>query len=231
MKSDFDEYHDSYDDVIDDAIAFAGVEHAFFIKAKADYLKHQLQLLYGDTKDLKVIDVGCGVGKMDAHLLGTVQSVSGVDISEACIERARLENPQVDYRAYDGLCLPYGDEAFDVAFMVCVLHHVEPVKRLALMREVNRVVRPGGAVFIFEHNPWHVLTRIVVYRCEFDRDAILLSKRKSIELLKESGLQYGDAQYILYTPFDFPALEGAAFLRRSMPFGTQYFALGIKNEN
>ena len=79
------------------------------------------------------------------------------------VEVASGRNPWADYEAIraEGP-FPFGEGAFDVSFAVCVLHHVPPPQRLALVSEMARVTRPGGTVAIFEHNPWNPLTRRAV---------------------------------------------------------------------
>jgi len=229
MKPDsFDAYHESYDKLIDNSIGFMGVEHDFYTKAKAECLVRCLRRMYGSTSALNVLDVGCGVGKTDTILVPHFNALSGVDVSAACIERAKHDNPSVQYSGYDGGALPYTAARFDAAFMICVLHHVAPPERVELLREVRRVIRPGGSVFVFEHNPFHPLTRFVVARCVFDRGVSLLSRRETVGLLREAGLRYDDSQYILYVPFDLHRLEFPAVFRRWFPFGTQFFASGVK---
>lgn len=229
MKPAFDEYGQSYDDLIKKCIGFMGQKHDYYTQAKADCLLENLQKLYGETRTLRVLDVGCGVGKTDSFLSPGLEKISGVDVSSASIERARRENPHVEYSVYDGSSLPFDDASFDAAFLICVLHHVAPEERIALMREVRRTIRPGGTVFIFEHNPFHPLTRLVVARCEFDRDARLLSRRTTAELIRDSGFSLLDSQFILFLPFKIKILRGTDFLRRKVPLGAQYFVSGVNH--
>ena len=91
--------------------------------------------------------------------------LAGVDPSEAMIEAARKANPEADYRVADGTELPFEDGSFDLAFAVCVLHHVAPPDRPAFVAELARVTRPGGLTVVFEHNPLNPLTRLAVRRC------------------------------------------------------------------
>jgi SAM-dependent methyltransferase len=231
MKPAFDAYGESYDEVMKKSIGFMGQKHDYYTQAKADCLLENLKKRYGDTRTLRVLDVGCGVGKTDGFLSPDLGKLTGVDISSASIERARRENPEVHYEVYDGNSLPFEAGAFDAAFLICVLHHVAPEKRVALLREVRRTVRPGGAVFIFEHNPFHPLTRLVVARCEFDRDARLLSRRTAAELVRKAGFELLDSQYLLFLPFKTAFLRGTEFLRRNIPLGAQYFVAGVNHEN
>lgn len=229
MKPAFDAYGDRYDDVMKESIGFLGRQHEFYTRIKAECLLERLRRLYGATDSLRVLDIGCGTGKTDGFLLASLGELCGTDISSASIERARRDHPQVRYEVYDGRRLPFEDSSFDAAFLICVLHHVEPEDRAALVREARRILRPGGAVFIFEHNPFHPLTRLAVARCEFDRDARLLPRREADVLAAEAGFRVADAQYILYLPFQCPCGKIPESWRRRIPLGAQYFVEGVND--
>lgn len=229
MKPVFDAYGENYDDVMKKSIGFLGLQHGYYTRAKADCLLDQLQKLYGCTRNLRVLDVGCGIGKTDGLLFPNLGKLCGVDVSAASVERARRENPQVDYSVYDGQNLPFQEASFDAAFLICVLHHVAPEARAALLREVCRTLRPGGALFIFEHNPFHPLTRLAVARCEFDREAQLLSRRTAVRLLKAAGLKPVESQYLLYLPFKLKGLRAPIPWCRNIPLGAQFFVSGVKH--
>lgn len=229
MKPIFDKYGESYDGVMKKSIGFMRRGHDYYTKAKADDLLQSLRQMYGDTRKLRVLDVGCGVGKTDALLFPNLGKLCGVDVSSVSVERAQRENPQVDYSVYDGQTLPFENATVDAAFLICVLHHVVPEARVALLREVRRVVRPGGAVFVFEHNPFHPLTRLAVARCEFDRDAQLLSLRTTQNLLLKAGLSLFDSRHILFLPFKLNLFRRADFLQRNIPLGAQYVVAGVNH--
>src|SRR5205807_6507211 len=131
----------------------------------------------------------CGIGITDEHLVGRVRELHGVDTSAEALDRAAARNPEARYRTCSEDSLPFGAETFDVAFAVCVIHHISPGKRVEFASELRRVVRPGGVVVLFEHNPLNPFTRIAVSRCEFDDDAILLPRRAARGLLAISGLR------------------------------------------
>jgi SAM-dependent methyltransferase len=229
MKPAFDEYGESYDEVMKKSIGFMGRNHDYYTQAKATCILDVLRRKFGDTKKLQVLDVGCGVGKTDGFLFFDFGKLSGVDVSSASIERAQRENPMVHYEVYDGQALPFADETFDAAFLICVLHHVVPIERAALLKEVRRILKPGGVLLIFEHNPFNPLTQLAVARCEFDRDAQLLSMRVAANTVREAGFSLLDSQYILYFPFKSGVLRGTDFLRRNIPLGAQYFVAGVNH--
>jgi SAM-dependent methyltransferase len=157
-----------------------------------------------------------------------VRELHGIDTAAKAVEEARVANPSVSYSSYPGGRLPYEDDEFDLSFAICVLHHVNPSSRAAFTSELARVVRPGGVVAIFEHNPLNPLTRVAVNRCEFDRDAVLLGRRRASRELGAAGLEVVERRYVIFLPFakrwTRPVERGLAWL----PLGAQYYVAGRK---
>jgi SAM-dependent methyltransferase len=53
-----------------------------------------------------------------------------------------------------GSALPFGDDSFDLVTSVAVLHHIaDPADVRQSLAEMVRVVRPGGRVLVWDHNP------------------------------------------------------------------------------
>jgi SAM-dependent methyltransferase len=228
MSPDFDEYRHSYRDAVQRSISFSGQDSGFFTDVKADLLCDLAERVLGDPRSLSILDVGCGVGLTDAAIVGRFGSVHGVDVSEGAVAEAAATNPWARYDSYDGRTLPFEDERFDLAFAICVLHHVERVDRQAFVQEVTRVVRPGGLFVVIEHNPVNPLTRIAVARCDFDEGVELVPRREAIALLAASGLETVEDPYVLFFPW-----RGRAFRRAErgltwLPLGAQYIAAGRK---
>jgi SAM-dependent methyltransferase len=223
--TEFDRYRDTYEAAIEDAIGFAGQEHAFYIEAKARRLLELARRRLGPEPP-EALDVGCGVGLADGRLLPHVASLHGVDVSEGMVERARAANPAAAYEVYDGRTLPFAEASFDLVFAICVLHHVDPPDRPALVAEMARVTRPGGLVAVFEHNPLNPLTRRVVRDCAFDEGVELLGRRELERLLRAGGLHVTDAEYLLFFPWRGRAFAAAERALRRVPLGAQYAVAG-----
>ena len=84
-------------------------------------------------------------------------------------------------------------------------------------------------VSLGEHNPWNPLTRLVVARCEFDHDAILLTAAEAGRRLRAAGLATMRARYILFFPW-----RGALWRRlerrlTALPLGAQYFVHAVRH--
>jgi SAM-dependent methyltransferase len=180
----------------------------------------------GEPSLLDVLDVGCGIGGTDSYLLPYVRRLVGVDVSRAILDKAAAANPGAAYEVCDGETLPFDDGSFDFSFSICVVHHIPPPNRPRFVRELVRVTRRGGVVAIAEHNPFNPLTRLVVMRCVFDDDAVLLRMREAAMLLEAANARVVDRRYIAFVP-----LRGTAFRKiersfRRIMLGAQYIITG-----
>jgi SAM-dependent methyltransferase len=220
--SEFDAYSDSYLESVQSSIAFCGQELEYFTRRKVQHLLDLTARYHRDPSELTFLDVGCGIGVTDAMLCGGVGELHGVDVAPGAIARAAERNPDVRYRVGDGSTLPYEDTGMDVAFAICVAHHVEPQLRAGFAAELRRVVRPGGLVVVFEHNPYNPLTRVVVSRCAFDEDAVLLTRRECAAMLRGSGLTPIHARYIIFTPFEHRVIPHLERPLGWLPLGAQH---------
>ena len=109
-----------------------------------------------------VLDIGCGPGflcKGMAEAVGPTGRVVGIDISADLINFAiaRKGNDPIEYQVGDATALPVGAAQFDVAVSTQVIEYVADAD--AALREIARVLRPGGRGIIvdtdFDSWVWH----------------------------------------------------------------------------
>lgn len=196
----FDEHAEDYEDQIGRSIAFANLDHTQVTQRKVEHLLALTARLLGPPCEQRVLDVGCGIGLTDRLLVDEVESLHGIDTSAESVDRAAATNPSARYTPFDGATFPLADESVDLAFAICVLHHVAPPERARFADELRRVVRPGGIVAIFEHNPLNPLTRVAVSRCELDEGVTLSRRRPTRRLLEQAGMRVERRSYIIFTP-------------------------------
>jgi SAM-dependent methyltransferase len=227
MSELFDKYDKRFGAVVQSSIDFSGLPHSFFTAAKVDALRELVATRLHGMHNPDMLDVGCGVGEIHPLVRGMFGRICGTDVSAASIAQARIRNPEVQYDAYVGETLPYDSAAFDLSIAICVLHHVPPTQWVRFLREMRRVVRPGGLVCLIEHNPLNPLTRLAVTRCEFDRDAVLLHAARTRALMADAGLYDARSHYFLLLPSAAPLARRVERSLRRIPLGAQYIASGI----
>jgi ubiquinone/menaquinone biosynthesis C-methylase UbiE len=99
----------------------------------------------------RVLDLGCGTGTLAIWLKQTVPGalVTGVDADEAVLTRARRKALQagVEVRLDRAMAeqLPYPDASFERVVSSLFFHHLQPNEKRVTLREVYRVLAPGGA--------------------------------------------------------------------------------------
>jgi SAM-dependent methyltransferase len=105
-----------------------------------------------DQPGARALDVGCGVGQVVSRLNEAGFEAYGVDVSQPNIERAKKVCPRCEL--YDGRKLPFADGFFASAGALNVLEHVDEPE--AFIRELTRVVTPGGKVVLSSPNFFRV---------------------------------------------------------------------------
>jgi len=104
-----------------------------------------------DWQGLRVLDLGCAGGFMSEALAARGAQVTGLDPASeaiaAAVAHAKVSGRTIKYDVGVGEALPYADESFDAVVCVDVLEHVSDLPRV--LREVSRVLRPGG-MFLFD---------------------------------------------------------------------------------
>lgn len=105
------------------------------------------------------VDIGCGLGRMTRALAARCARVLAIDVSGEMLARARRLNSQLDNVEWvhgDGKSLwPIEDSSADVCFSHVVFRHIpDPAVTLGYVREMGRVLLPGGfAAFELSNDP------------------------------------------------------------------------------
>lgn len=132
----------------------------------------KLHYLLSDLQDVggKVLDVGCGAGSVAKAVKRERPDleVFGCDPSQSALGLAGASPEGVDFRLATAERLPFSDGEFDFVWIFDVLEHVDDPDQV--LREVARVLRPGGGFHIvrpLEGQPW-TLYRLVGLRDQVD---------------------------------------------------------------
>jgi SAM-dependent methyltransferase len=216
----FDAYAEDYTRLHANNVSVTGEEPDYFAGYKVDCLERK-----GVKRSDRILDFGCGIGNVTIKLAERFQNLAGYEPSVASAEKAQARVPSAAIH-HDIGALP--DGGFDVAMLSCVLHHVQPPERPALLEQLLGKLRPGGRLFVFEHNPFNPLTRYAVATCEFDDDAVLLWPWEAKRLLRVNGFSSVELDYIVFFPKPLAFLRAVEPKLSWLPAGAQQLIIGTK---
>ncbi|MBI5462996.1 MAG: methyltransferase domain-containing protein [Gammaproteobacteria bacterium] len=105
----------------------------------------------------RVLDVGCGTGvltRLAAEAVGATGYVVGIDPGPRMLAEARRTSAasaaRIEFRLAAIEALPFGDASFDAVLSSLMLHHLPPDMKRAGLKEVYRVLKPGGRLIVVD---------------------------------------------------------------------------------
>jgi len=182
------------------------------------FMKYQAAAEFTGRSGAKmVLDLGCNIGHL-AHFIARQNQngrqppfIAGIDLSLASLQQARQEAlPNCGYSAANGCRLPFPDRCFDLVLCLDVLEHV--TDKSALLREIRRVLKPEGILYLITPNPnclgsylsfkLYRILRAGSGRPEVNKDSFV-NQKELIALLGEADFNLREIKqsYFLTRPF------------------------------
>jgi len=220
----FDEFSKNYKEIINKNIKISGESLDYFSEYKIRVLDKFFSRNRLD-KRIKLLDLGCGTGELERFIFSYFPkaSVCGVDPSHDCIKEVKYKNKKGHFLVGDSSNIPFKSKYFNAVLLSCVFHHIPVDKREGTLKEIHRVLKKGGWLFIFEHNPFNPLTRKVVKSCVFDKDIDLITKKRCLIELKNQGFSIVEAKYIVFFTKTFKCFRRLESKLGKLFLGAQYF--------
>jgi len=103
----------------------------------------------GIVPGTRVLELGVGTGAMTRRMVRAGARVTGLDLAEPMLARARRKAPQADLRHADILAFQDPDP-FDAALLAFVLHEMDPATRAGALATATRCLRPGGRLVVLD---------------------------------------------------------------------------------
>lgn len=156
--------------------------------SKRGYITPDLLALkeYAKTHD-KILDLGCGNGRLTEIFKDLSIDYTGADISDTLLSIAKSKYPTQKFQKIDFLSLPFEDASFDKIYCLSVFHHIPSVKyREQFLAEARRVLKKDGIMVL---TVWDLLRK---------REIVAqIIKNSFAKLFGQSQLDFKD----IYLPF------------------------------
>ena len=162
----------------------------------------------------------CGIGNLYESVKQFFPYVAytGVDESEESVNqaRSRFSKSSIFHTLHSE---NWKDIQYDLIFSAGVFHHIPHDEHKNLLKNLSALLKHGGKVAIWEHNPLNPFTKKIVNDCIFDQDAVLIHP----DWMKKNmlGVPFSNIQ-VTYTTF-FP--KALAYLNVLDPY-LGWFPLG-----
>ena len=156
-----------------------------------------------------ILDYGCGYGRTLKELSRAgYHNVVGVDFSAAMLTRCRLESPQLSLIRNDGHRLPFKNDSLDAVLLFATLTCIpQDEAQRALMAEVERVLRPGGLLYLSDL----LLNEDARNRERYERDAEVYGTFGVFELPEGVVVRHHRKEWIEELTGSFAQLEYQPF--------------------
>lgn len=173
----------------------------------------------------KLLDVGCGNGEMSEAFAQMGVTVTGVEYSSSRVAKMAAKERNFRLIAGDAHYLPLPSRSFDFAVLADVLEHVYDPS--LVIREVARVLKPGGLVFIGATNRWSIVNLVSDPHYHVPLIPFMSKKLAAwyvVKLLKLSGSL--NIEKYFFRPHIIRDLQNAGFICRDLPLYHQRLTRG-----
>jgi len=225
-RAEFDQFADEYYSHHARNISLTGESPEYFSEYKIKDI--YAECIYNSIDVSNVIDFGSGIGNSIPFFRKYFADADlhCADVSSRSIEIASDRYPGKEkYLLVGERSIPAEDDTYDIAFSACVFHHIDHAEHARWMAELRRVVRPGGALFIFEHNPFNPLTVRAVNTCPFDVNARLIAPGRFRDTAAAAGWKDIALRYRIYFPHALRVLRPMERYLTRVPLGAQYYLM------
>jgi len=171
-------------EVMDNEIEAQEYDQMDFTEVNTDFALLASKLIKEEEK-IKVLDIGTGTAQIPIILADFRPKwhITAIDLADSMLKIAKKnieeknKSSQITLQLIDGKKMPYPDNSFDLVISNSLIHHIP--KPIELFKEINRIVKPNGAILL--------------------RDLFRPQSEKDIErIVDEANLDYSPRQKQLF---------------------------------
>jgi ubiquinone/menaquinone biosynthesis C-methylase UbiE len=118
----------------------------------------------------RVLDLGCGNGRLSELFALRHVEYFGVDNSPALIKLANEKYPDKLFIVADALALPLSENYFDVVTSIAIMNHIPAEFQQLYLENILKVLRPGGWFLMTNWNLWNTENKKGIQAFQFDKE-------------------------------------------------------------
>lgn len=200
IKTEFDLLADNYINLHEKNIYIYGEAPDYFSEYKildVSRLVNKLKL-----NPSNILDFGSGVGNSLPYFKKYFPNtfINCADVSAKSLEKSESRFPSKGNYLLIDKDIPLPSLSQDLVFSSCVFHHIPHEEHLYWLSEMFRVTKPGGSIFIYEHNPLNPFTVYTVNNCPLDTNAKLIKGNDLSLQINGTGWIDANVSYKLFFP-------------------------------
>ena len=225
QDQDFNNYSQSYQEVLDKNFKITGFDAAYFAKVKGQQLKGLNSAVCNEP--IRFLDYGCGVGSFSVNFKDNFPKASyvGVEPAEEMVKEAKVKYGEYgDFYVRESS--EWKNQSYDLILSKGVFHYIPHDEHEKTLKELTSLLTVSGKINIWESNPFNPFTRIIFNTCPFDRGCVLIYPGKMKSLFRRVGLKSVQLKYTTFFPKFLSRLIPLEPYLEWFPLGGQYVTIG-----
>ena len=137
----------------------------------------------------RICDLGCGPGHVTRYLRGQGADAFGIDLSPGMVEQAKLRNPGITFEQGDMRALDQEDDALGGIVLLYSIIHIPRDEVTDVLRELRRVLKPGGHLLIGFHKGQEILHQAELWGKAVNLDFYFFEPDEMAGYLRQAGFE------------------------------------------
>lgn len=223
-KKEFDKYSKNYKKVLKNSFPklLRNIDY---------YSEYKVQKVFNLRKKLNtksIMDFGCGIGLSHNFFFKYFPKIKlwGFDESLYSLKEAKKNNKNV--MIVNNL-KKIPKNYFDVIFVSNVFHHIDEKNHKNTLLHLKLFLKPNGSIYIFEHNKFNPITKIIFSTHILDKNAKMVPVQNFYKLAKNCEMKLIKKKYILFFPSILSFFNILDSILAWLPLGAQYLIILKKN--
>lgn len=222
-NNDFDDFVYEYNNILSNQVKFFDSNGSYFAEYKIQEVSRILEIKPG-----KILDYGCGIGRSFEFFKRFFPEAElyGMDSSGESLNYSRKNYPYV--YILDTEKILEHKHSFDLVFVSNVFHHINHKDHSSEINLIYNLLKSNGELIVFEQNQYNPVTKYLIKKCPFDKNANLIKKNIMTKIIEESGFCVKKASYSLFFPSKLRFLRQVEKYLGKIPLGGQYYVYAKK---